>query len=76
MKVKIAPNAKSVNINCAKQAKVKTEASFTKQLMANDYEYLKNKPKIENIELNGNKTFNDLGIHSLTNMEIEKLLNL
>ena len=68
-------NKKDVNIN-SQNKEIKAEASFSQQLMANDYALLKNKPKIENIELNGNKTFEDLGAFSLTNIEIEKLLNL
>lgn len=36
----------------------------------NDYEELKNKPKINEVELEGNKSFEELGITPLTNMEI------
>ena len=41
----------------------------------NDYYMLTNKPRIENNELVGNKTFEDLGLVPLTNREIEDLLN-
>ena len=40
----------------------------------NDYEELINKPKINNVTLIKNKTFSDLGLNSLTNMELESLL--
>lgn len=40
-----------------------------------DYNKAINKPSIENVELMGNKTFIDLGAVSLTNIEIENLLN-
>lgn len=45
----------------------------------NNYNNLTNKPKINNVELKGNKTSKQLGLQeemdSLTNMEIEKILN-
>lgn len=40
-----------------------------------DYEKLENKPKIEGNELIGNKSFSDLGLQILTNLEIENLIN-
>lgn len=44
-----------------------------------DYNNLKNRPKINNVELVGNKTSKDLRIQdemeSLTNMDIEEILN-
>lgn len=39
-----------------------------------DYEKLSNKPKIEGIELIGDRSFKDLGMVSITNLELEKLL--
>lgn len=45
-----------------------------------NYNYLENKPKINNIVLEGNKTAKDLGLQDeilvLTNEEIEKILQL
>lgn len=41
-----------------------------------DYKELYNKPSIEGVELVNNKTFEDLGVTGLTNLEIENLLNL
>lgn len=38
-----------------------------------DYNKLKNKPSIEQIELNGNKSFNDLGLIPITIQEINNL---
>lgn len=40
-----------------------------------DYDLLENKPKIENVELNGNKSFQDLGLNALENLEIESIFN-
>ena len=41
-----------------------------------DYKELENKPQIEGVELINNKTFKELGATSLSNMEIENLINL
>lgn len=40
-----------------------------------DYNSLINKPKINGVELIGDKSFPDLGLESLSNIEIENLLN-
>lgn len=40
----------------------------------NDYEKLKNKPQINGVELLKNKSFDDLGMSSITNQELEDLL--
>ena len=39
-----------------------------------DYTELSNKPQIEGITLEGNNTFEDLGLEALTNLQIEALL--
>lgn len=41
-----------------------------------DYDTLENKPTIEDIELSGNRTFEDLGLSSISNMRLEQLLTL
>lgn len=40
-----------------------------------DYNKLKNHPRINDIELIGNRTFEDLGADSLTNLEIDAIIN-
>ena len=40
-----------------------------------DYNRLNNKPQINDVELIGNKSFEDLGVESLTNIEIENIIN-
>ncbi len=40
-----------------------------------DYEQLDNKPSINGIVLQGNKTFDNLGVVPLSNMEILQILN-
>lgn len=41
-----------------------------------NYKQLDNKPSIEGVTLINNKTFKDLGAISLTNTEIERLINI
>ena len=40
----------------------------------NDYDKLKNKPKINGVELIKNKSFSDLGMNNITNQELEDML--
>lgn len=44
--------------------------------MVVDYDALINKPRIEGVVLQGNKTFEDLSLNSLSNVEIENMLSL
>jgi len=39
-----------------------------------DYDRLANKPMIEGVELSGDKTFEELNLHALTNEELEEIL--
>lgn len=39
-----------------------------------DYNLLSNKPQIESVELQGNKTFNDLGLSNISNLRIEQII--
>lgn len=41
-----------------------------------NYELLQNKPKIESVELLGNKSFNDLGLSNISNTRLEQLIKL
>ena len=50
--------------------------SLDKSTRAKDYNTLVNKPQIEGVILEGNKTFEDLTLVSLSNTEIEDLLTL
>lgn len=47
----------------------------TQMVSTNDYNDLYNKPQINEVELRGNKTFDDLGDHTLTNIEIKEIFN-
>lgn len=64
----------SINNNEAELVGNMAIGTFTEK----DYEKLSNKPKINNVELIGNKNLEDLDIQEkmdyLTNMEIEQLI--
>lgn len=47
--------------------------SGTMNNTVNDYDLLKNKPSIESVVLDGNKTFVQLGITKLSNSDIEEI---
>lgn len=76
MQVTIEYNKKNVDLEKQEEKQVNIGATYTEQLLANDYLTLKNKPKIENIELEGNKNFEDLGLSKLSNLEIENLIKM
>ena len=39
------------------------------------YEQLDDKPRINDVELSGDKSFEDLGAYALNNLEIEEIIN-
>lgn len=45
----------------------------TQVVHTDNYNDLYNKPSINEVELKGNKTFEDLGDHMLTNIEIKQI---
>ena len=48
----------------------------TTVVSVNDYNDLRNKPSIEGVTLEGDKTFEELNLQSLTNTELENMLTL
>lgn len=46
------------------------------EVLIKDYNKLDNKPQIESVTLQGNKTFEDLGMSALSNQEIRDLIDL
>ena len=70
-KIQVSPAVSDNNI--------KVSANMVNQVQVNstsNYELLTNKPQIESVELLGNKTFNDLGLSTISNMRLEQLLIL
>ena len=47
---------------------------MAKSTTERDYEKLHNKPKINGVELVSDKSFEDLGTHAMTNLEILELM--
>lgn len=47
----------------------------TVRVIIDDYNHLKNKPSINEVELVDNKQLEDLNINKLTNLEIENIIN-
>lgn len=66
-KIKITVNESDVPLNTAFDDVVSSVTST-------NYETISNKPQIEGTTLIGNKTFEDLGLHILTNSELEEIL--
>ena len=48
----------------------------TTVVSVNDYNVLRNKPRIEGVELIGDKSFEELNLQRLTNTELENMLTL
>lgn len=50
-------------------------ASAIHPILTRDYEELDNKPRIEGVELIGDKTYEELNLNRISNAEIEELFN-
>lgn len=49
--------------------------TYHKGAVEKNYNELSNKPSIEQVELIGNKNFSDLGLETMSNMEILTMFN-
>ena len=76
MEVEINVKKASLEIGETQKPNIGIGATYTEKLLANDYNTLKNQPSIEGVTLIDDKTFEDLGATSLSNLEIENLINL
>ena len=68
----ISENTISI-INQENEKQILTEKEYNLMGGTTNYELLSNKPKINNVELIGDKTYEDLGFYSITNEEIDSL---
>lgn len=68
----------NVFVSVEAQANEYTVGSEEKVMVSgtSDYEKLKNKPRLNGVELVGNKSFEDVGLVALSNSELEKLLKM
>ena len=55
---------------------VEVEAKVSVDGGSKNYNDLLNKPRIEGVELEGDKSFDDLNLNKIPNSEIEELLSL
>ena len=73
MEVTINVSKTTLNFENEKKTNIELGASHTENLLANDYNTLKNQPSIEGVKLINDKTFEDLGLSEVDNIEIDKL---
>lgn len=73
-----ATGAVSVFVSVEAQAHEYTVGSEEKVMVSgtSDYEKLKNKPRLNGVELIGDKSFEDVGLVALSNSELENLLKM
>lgn len=74
-----------VRAELSAEEKIKAKLSTTNQLKAelympevinsNDYEKLVNKPKINDVEVVGNKTIEQYGVKTMSNIEIKEMFD-
>ena len=64
-----------LNINMQSESTLNMEVTDGVPRLVNDYDLLINRPSIETKILEGNQTFEDLGLVPLTNRDIEELLD-
>lgn len=67
---------KSFNVTMSNGQGISADFGNVQTIETGDYNKLRNKPSIENVTLEGNKTIDQLGVRSLTVQEIEKILYL
>ena len=78
--VTVTPTLSSKNVSVTPEISgnnIGASASMVNKVQVNntsDYRLLKNKPQIEDVELIGNKSFNDLGLTNISNMRIEEII--
>ena len=78
MDVKISAKFKEIgkmNADFRESDSIKARFGETSIVHTGDYNELYNKPCINEVELTGNHSFEDLGDHLLTNIEIKKIFD-
>jgi nitrate reductase NapAB chaperone NapD len=63
-----------INLNDEENLNINMNTEVIEKIL-DDYNNLKNKPKINDVELVDNKTFEELGIENIKNSEILNLFN-
>lgn len=65
-----------VEVEVSSDGPIETETDLVINDGVKDYNDLLNKPRIESVELVGDKSFDDLNLNKISNSEIEELLSL
>ena len=65
----------TLSANLQNTANLGAKFGNTQIVSTDDYEKLYNKPSINEVELVGNKSFEELGDHLLTNIEIKQIFD-
>lgn len=65
-----------VEVEVSSDSPIETETDLVINDGVKDYNDLSNKPRIESVELVGDKSFDDLNLNKIPNSEIEELLSL
>lgn len=65
----------NLNLNMSSRSPLNLQLREGSSSGTKDYNDLYNKPQIEGVPLQGNKTYEELNMHRITNMELENILN-
>jgi hypothetical protein len=67
----------NINADADVSGNINAGAQMSSQIHVNyvsDYDLLQNKPQINSVTLQGDKSFDDLGLEGISNMELENML--
>lgn len=64
-----------MEVSVSRQTVPMNVSGSVRPVINTDYEQLENKPQINGVELNGNKTFEELGEQTITNVELQDIIN-
>lgn len=64
-----------MEVSVSRQTVPMNVSGSVRPVINTDYEQLENKPQINGVELSGNKTFEELGEQTITNVELQDIIN-
>lgn len=64
-----------MEVSVSRQTVPMNVSGSVRPVINTDYEQLENKPQINGVELDGNKTFEELGEQTITNVELQDIIN-
>lgn len=75
--VKASLTNNDIHVSAALSDQINVSATFSTNIRHNnvaDYDLLQNRPQINSVLLTGNKSLPDIGVNTISNMELEELL--